>query len=487
MGRRTKPPDPDGIQWIYQPLAHQLECFQAFNAGFRKMLLVWHRRGGKDLFCCHLAWTRATMPDVPGFRIGTYYHFFPTYGLGKRVLWDGMDHEGRKFMDYIPKDLLFGDPNETELQVTFKHPFEKDKAGSVWQIIGVDKMDKAARGTNVCGIVFSEMQLCDEHVRNVTRPIINANRGWEVYNGTPEGHNYFYKMLQMAQKDENKTRWFVSLRDITQTSYLDGTPLISQKMIDDDRRDGISEDIIQQEYFISFEGYKVGGFFADLISQAYREDRIGTVPVKTDLPVHTVSDLGVSTADELKFSTWFFQVENLGTIRIIDFHDLESGAIPEFVELCMSKGYLYGRHFAPFDVKAHDISTGKDRITTARQLGINFVPIPKVQAIGTRINAGRSILPRCIFNLQTTEAGIIHLQNYRRKYDDKLKEYTKEELHDEHSHAGSAFSYMGMTFAVDGMHQEPQQQAIQSFDPFGYDDYGQAEIDFDPMEDTFLV
>lgn len=478
---RTVAPTETEIIWPFVPLAHQLEVFKAFNEGFRKFVLVWHRRAGKGLALVNFTWTRAAMPGVPGYRKGTYYHFFPTYGLGKRVLWDGMDNEGKRFLDYIPKELIFGEPNETELQVTFKDPDDPSQPGSIWQIIGCDKMDKAARGTNVVGMVFDEYQDMTARVQQITRPIINANQGWEMYIGTPRGHNHFFQLLKTATKTENTSRWWTSVRDITMTRYNDGRPMVDESMIENDRKDGIPEDIIQQENYCSFEGYQEGGFFADLVSQAYREQRIGDVPNNPQCLVNTVSDLGVSTADELKFCTWFFQVENLGGIRVIDFHELESGAIPEFVQMIRQKPYLYDRHYAPFDIKSKDISTGKDRITTARHLGVNFVPIPRT-SVTTRINAGRQIFPRCIFDEKRTADGIIHLQNYRRKRDDVLNEFTGAELHDAHSHGGSAFSYMGLAFRESRPVQ--QESAVTDFNIFTYDKEQTVEIEFDPFVDV---
>lgn len=42
-------------------------------------------------------------------------------------------------------------------------------------------------------------------------------------------------------------------------------------MIDEERRDGMDEDLIQQEYFISFEASVKGAYYADQIREARKE------------------------------------------------------------------------------------------------------------------------------------------------------------------------------------------------------------------------
>ena len=39
-------------------------------------------------------------------RVGFYPYFFPTFAQAKKVIWDGMTGAGRKFLDYIPLELV---------------------------------------------------------------------------------------------------------------------------------------------------------------------------------------------------------------------------------------------------------------------------------------------------------------------------------------------------------------------------------------------
>ena len=48
-------------------------------------------------------------------RVGTYYYLLPTYAQAKKILWDGRDKEGFKFMDHLPREIV-ARSNETELR-----------------------------------------------------------------------------------------------------------------------------------------------------------------------------------------------------------------------------------------------------------------------------------------------------------------------------------------------------------------------------------
>ena len=62
-------------------------------------------------------------------------------------------------------------------------------------------------------------------------------------------------------------------------------------MIDEERRDGMDEDLVQQEYFCSFEASVKGAYYADQMREARTQGRIGKVPYEPTLEVHTHWDL----------------------------------------------------------------------------------------------------------------------------------------------------------------------------------------------------
>ena len=78
-------------------------------------------------------------------RVGTYFYVFPSYAQGKKVIWDGTDKEGLRFLSYLPRDL-WESSNQTEMKIRLKN-------GSLFQVIGSDNIDSIV-GTNPIGVVF---------------------------------------------------------------------------------------------------------------------------------------------------------------------------------------------------------------------------------------------------------------------------------------------------------------------------------------------
>jgi len=152
----------------FEPRAYQLDFLKAMDEGYKRAVLIWHRRAGKEVTC----WNYLIREACCG-RTGTYVYFFPTSRLGRRILWDGSNKDGRRFIDYIPSQLIDGQPNSVEMRVTLKN-------GSVIQIMGTDQIINV--GINPIGCVFSEYSLQDPKTWNFVRPILRENEGWAVFN-----------------------------------------------------------------------------------------------------------------------------------------------------------------------------------------------------------------------------------------------------------------------------------------------------------------
>ena len=132
MGREIEIP----YNWIPRP--YQLCVWAAMDNGVKRLDCCWHRRAGKDL-------TFINRAVVEGFsRVGTYYHMMPKLNQARKAIWDGMDKDGRAFLDYIPREII-KNRNETEMQIEFIN-------GSIWQLVGADNYDNLM-STNAVGIV----------------------------------------------------------------------------------------------------------------------------------------------------------------------------------------------------------------------------------------------------------------------------------------------------------------------------------------------
>ena len=411
------------IEFPYKPWKHQTPIIRAVDEGCKRIVLVWHRRAGKDLTCFNVLLRQALK------RIGTYFHFFPTLKLGKKILWDGMDSEGRRYRDYIPHQLIEGKPSETELKIRLKN-------GSIIQVMSVEDISKSAVGTNCMGAVFSEYAAyATGEAWDLVRPILAANDGFALFAYTPRGHNHGYRLYEDAKTQHD---WMTSLLSVDGTIKPDGARIVGSVMIDADRRSGMPAELIQQEYYCSFEGFMQGGFFSDQYQWAKDDERITDVPWNPHIPVNTVCDIGKG----MNFASWFFQ-RTRDNINVIRFHESPSGSITEFCKYVKDLPYFYDKHYCPFDGAHATEEAGVRRVDTARELGINWIALQKLP-VEERINAGRLVFPMTRFDRVLCRDGLVHLQNYRRKWNEKLEQYDVKELADRHSHGGAAFSYLGV-------------------------------------------
>src|SRR5208282_1870328 len=118
------------------------------------------------------------------------------------------------------------------------------------------------------GCVFTEFSLQDPVAWTLIRPILRENGGWAVFNFTPRGANHGKELYDMASRNSD---WFSQLLTVEDTGVLTDTDI--QK----ERDEGMSEDMIQQEYYCSFTLGVEGSYYAKYLQQARDENRIGCV------------------------------------------------------------------------------------------------------------------------------------------------------------------------------------------------------------------
>lgn len=246
------------------PRDYQLPFFQAMDSGILRAVLVWHRRAGKDKACFNYMIKRAFE------RVGTYFYFLPEYSQGKKVIWDNIDNDGFRMLDHIPKQLVAG-TNATDLKVTLVN-------GSVIQIMGADNFSKSGVGTNPVGVVLSEYSINSPEVWDFLRPILAVNGGWAVFNFTPRGQNHAYTLLEMAK---NNPEWFTQVLTVADTNIL------TEDDITRERREGMSQAMIDQEFYCKFIE-SATSYFKNIL-------QVCTVEEKPHNPMHRFA-MGVDLA-----------------------------------------------------------------------------------------------------------------------------------------------------------------------------------------------
>lgn len=199
------------LPYKFIPREYQVPLLRKWDGGIKRIVLVGHRRMGKDKMIF------ANIPKKMMERVGTYFYFLPTYNQARKVIWNGADKDGFKFLEHFPKEIL-KNVNETEMRVTLVN-------GSILQLIGADNIDRVV-GTNPIGVVFSEYALMKPEVWNLISPILTENGGWAVFVYTPRGQNHAYELLKMAEKNE---RWYVEILPVSKTNAVPEIDLLEQK------------------------------------------------------------------------------------------------------------------------------------------------------------------------------------------------------------------------------------------------------------------
>ena len=408
----------------WRPRQYQLPFWNYMERNHTKgarAVIAWHRRAGKDLTCINFtAW--ASMQ-----RIGLYWLVFPLLNQGRRIAWTGMDGGGIPFINAWPKELI-ASKQGGEMRLTLKN-------GSILQVMGADKPDRAV-GANPIGMVFSEYSLCDPSIWKLTAPILAENGGWAVFNGTPRGENHFYDILQEAKMNE---KWFASHLTSKDTKAVTPAALREAKKELND------EALFQQEFMTSFSSPLQGSYYDTAMKNLAKKKRmLEEITPDPKLEVHTAWDLGVSDST----SIWFYQQYD-AEIRILDYYESSGEGLPYYIrmlkEWAVDNNIVYGKHFAPHDIKVKELSSGKSRIETARKLGIKFTVVQKHDLLDG-IEQVRNFLPRCWFDRNRCYDGINALKSYRKEFDALRNTFKPKPLHDWSSHAADAFRYLAWGF-----------------------------------------
>ncbi|MHB1060216.1 MAG: hypothetical protein ACYC0F_20330 [Rhodanobacter sp.] len=383
----------------------------------KRIVLVWARRHGKDKTIFNWCITAlCTSPQV-------CYYCLPEFSHGRRVIWDNIDNSGFPLLKHIPEELV-KTFNKQEMKVEFYN-------GSIFQIVGADSYDKLI-GANPKIVVFSEYAVTNPRAWDYLRPILDnpENNGVAVFISTPRGKNHFYDLYKVAIADPEN--WFVEIISNHETQIL------KDKDIDRLRREGMSEDMIQQEFYCSFAGTMEGSFYARYLMEAENEGRIGFVPYDPNYLVYTAWDLGFSDSMVITY----FQVHGDQSIHVIDHYENKGYALPHYVSHVLNKPYNYATHFFPHDGKRTDLATGNTFQQTAEQMGLTTDIIPNELSIAEGIEVVRGLMPRIFIDKGKCEYLLKCLNNYASEYDEKNKILKSKPSHNWCSHSADSIRYM---------------------------------------------
>ena len=387
-------------------------------------MAVWNRRSGKDDVSLH--WTATCAMQ----RVGTYWHMLPQANQARKAIWDAVDPRTghRRIDDAFPLEIR-ENTREQDMLIRFK-------GGSTWQVLGSDSYN-ALVGSPPIGVVFSEYALADPNSWAFLRPILAENGGWAMFISTPRGRNHLQRMYDFARKDP---LWFGELLT------LNDTHVITPEQLDQERRelaaergDEEAENIINQEYFCSFDASLPGSYYGKIIVNLEKQGRITQVPYDPRLPVTTAWDIGVGDSTAI----WFAQQGRGGAVKLIDYYENSGVGADHYAKVIKDRDYNYDGHYLPHDVDDREWgNNATSRLAMLKSLGVKPVRVLPRASIDDGINAARALLQRCWFDEVKTERGVDALRQYQKVWDEKLKNFKSSPLHDWSSHASDGFRYL---------------------------------------------
>lgn len=405
------------VRWYQAPLYTHVTSVQDCRA-----IEIAHRRWGKDEIV--LAATNERMHKRPG----TYWHCLPQYGQARKAIWEAVNaHTGRRRIDEAF-------PPETRKRTLNDEMFIELNCGSTWQCIGSDRYN-ATVGAGPVMINYSEWALCNPSAWAYHRPMLEENGGGAVFITTPRGKNHAHQTFQHYSEMAGKNpRYYAELSSIQHTGALTAEQLAEtlaeyQSIYGAD----MGQAQYDQEYMCSFNAAILGAFYARECLAVRNEGRIDpNLEAIEGQPVHTAWDIGVK--DDT--SIWWFQVVG-SQIYVLDCYSSNGAGVEHYAEVKRKKaaehGWLGGNDYVPHDARVKEWGTGKTRVETMRELGLNPVVVPMMGKLDG-IQAARTTLARSVFHTRCEAEGIAALEQYRREWDDDKKTFKANEVHDWSSH-----------------------------------------------------
>lgn len=418
----------------YRPHRLQAELHMSCS---RFTVLVMHRRFGKTVFSINHLIDRALGNNRTEPR-PMYAYIAPLLTQAKGVAWDYLKRYGLRLwpQGMMPESAK----NETELRIDLPN-------GARIRLFGADNPD-SLRGLYFDGVVLDEVaNMAPRLWSEVIRPALSDYRGWALFIGTPKGRNAFYDFYIRGLSDKPEDAdWTAHLHRASETGLIAADELASA-------RQDMDDDEYQQEFECSFDAAIKGAYWADALAKAREQGRICRVPIETSLPVHTFWDLGIDDCTAI----WFMQQAGLET-RFIDFHEMAGEGLAYYAGMLKEKGYLYGSHYLPHDVRVRSLSTGKSRLETLESLGVtNIEVVQRTDNIADDIQAVRNRLDSCYFDVERCADGLNALVQYRKEWDDRTKTFRNKPKHDWTSHAADAFRIFATGYSAP-VAAEPEQR-----------------------------
>jgi phage terminase large subunit len=436
---------------------------QPFHDSFQRWAaIVLHRRAGKTtatlnhhqraaiddgwesarLRFLEPKFTKAEIEELLQHR--QYGHILPLLGQAKSVAWEPL----KRIASVIPH----AKPNESELSIKYPRAPKRAKVtvpvtgelnpdanSTTVRLFGADNPD-GFRGLPFSGVAYDEYSQQPPNIHGeVVSKALADHLGYGIFEGTIKGKNQLYRTYEASKHDPT---WFTLWQDVDTTlATEEGATIVAIRRAMADDLDQIAKGLMlqseyDQEWFLSPSAAIKGAYYGKLLEDAIKEKRVGVVPYDPALLVHDVWDLGKGP----RMSVGMFQ--RFGrSVQMIDYEQgTENDGIPQLVAKLKARPYIWGKHFAPHDVRSTDLGTGKTRLEIAQALQWPFQVVPEI-GVDNGISAGKLMFPRLWVDEGKCQQFLDAVGQYRQEWDDKKGMFRDQPLHDWTSHPADMFRY----------------------------------------------
>lgn len=185
----------------------------------------------------------------------------------------------------------------------------------------------------------------------------------------------------------------------------------------------------------AFQVSSEGCYYSKQITAVRKSKRLLNIPIVSE-PVNTFWDIGNSDG----VAIWFHQKVGMED-RFIGYLEAHGEDLRYYVKELQNTGHLWNKHFLPHDA-AHKRLSDRNKSTKEmlEDLGLRNVEIvPVISDINTGIQITRDNFPTAYFDEVGCKLGFSHLENYKKRWNERDGRWADEPRKDHTSEGADAF------------------------------------------------
>jgi phage terminase large subunit len=140
---------------------------------------------------------------------------------------------------------------------------------------------------------------------------------------------------------------------------------------------------------------------------------------------------------------------------LIDYIEGSGEGLEYYVRRLQERPYVYERHLLPHDAKVRELGSGRSRTETLHGLGVRPTRVVRQHNVADGIQAVRTVLPQCWWDMGRCAGGIRALKYYRREWNEGAQAWRSTPVHDFASHGADSLRYMAL-----GVREGEKQRAL---------------------------